>query len=120
MILKITNSDSNFGINVFVMTINDFKMKEHHPFIAASKWERIEVDLCEELPGGILNQIVSNVEIVPVFDMKNITPKIIALLSEICVNDRARIRFTATREPDKLVELLESLGERYEWNKALR
>lgn len=92
MILKVTNSQEEFGINTYKLSLFDFSQKEYHPFIATQEWDRVEIDLNEDTPKGIIRQLTQNIRVVPIFDKENITVKVMQLLCELLPDYSANLR----------------------------
>ena len=59
MNIAITNRAEDYGMDTYIVSLENFKKKEYHPFIASSKWDDCYIDICEETPRGIIRQVLS-------------------------------------------------------------
>jgi len=114
MILRIVAGEKEIGeLGTHTLTLKEFGMKEYQPFLATEKWERVDIDLTEETPRGLIRQLVKSNHIVPHFDKENITMHIMYLLCEIAVDDAARLRSLYTRDMSAFKEALEEVSKKY-------
>lgn len=88
MILRVTNSDVDYGSETYKISLMDFGCKEYHPFIASNKWEKVYIDITEDTPKGIIRQVIPMLPICPVLDTDNISKRMLFLLCEV-FNDEA-------------------------------
>lgn len=117
MVLKITDSSKTYGLNICVMTLEEFSRKESHLYIATENWERIEVDICEKTPAGYLNQMSVKCPIVPV--VLEINPKVLMRLCEMYPNDRAYLRSHYNKGLEAFETYLKNMDERYSWSSLI-
>ena len=116
MVLRITNNDKEYDNRFYYkLSLFDFSQKEYHPFIATQTWDRVDIDLCDETPGGIIGQLVSNTRVVPIFDVVNVSPKVLSILCEIVPRDRAKLRALYKSDREAFYKLLQDLVSQYRW-----
>lgn len=108
MVLRITDEAVEIRDGECIMSFDEFIMPEMHPFIATTNWEMIYIDLCDKTPKGIIRQMVSTPQVVPVIKSE-MSPRIMSLLCEIFVDESAQLRAyyrTDRNAYDKLVQEL--------------
>ena len=44
MVLRVTDSNEDFGIGTIVVSLEHFGMKEYHPLIASKQWTCVYLD----------------------------------------------------------------------------
>lgn len=115
MILKVTDSQLEFGINVYKLSLFNFGQKEYHPFIATQKWDRVEIDLTDDTPRGYIKQLIQNTVVVPKFDIDNVTPRVMQLLCEVTPDNAAKLRATYLKDKIAFKELVNELSKQYGW-----
>ncbi|MCI9050730.1 MAG: hypothetical protein HFI05_02210 [Lachnospiraceae bacterium] len=115
MILKITDSNEDYSMNIYKLSLFEFGQKEYHPFIATQKWDIVEIDLNENTPRGIIRQLVKNVIVRPIFDKTNITVRVMQLLCEIVPDSAGELRASFLKDKTKFYVIVKELSERYGW-----
>lgn len=116
MRLKITEKKENLEEpDVYLLTFQEFRMKEYQPFLATQSWERVDIDLTEETPRGLIRQLVKSNCIIPHFDKENITRNVMFLLCEIAVDDAARLRSLYSKDKKLFKEAVEEISIKYHW-----
>lgn len=115
MILKVTDNNVDYGMNIYKMSLFDFGQKEYHPFIATQEWEKIEIDLNENTPRGIIRQLIKNMTVIPIFDKSNISVRVMQLLCEIVPDSAGELRASFLKDKPKFYKLVKDLSKRYLW-----
>lgn len=119
MKLEITANDTKQEkLGVYVLNLKEFKMKEYHPFLATQRWERVDIDLTDETPRGLIRQLIKSNQIVPHFDKENITRNIMYLLCEIAVDDTAKLRSYYSKDKQLFKKALEEIIVKYNWEET--
>lgn len=113
MVLRITNSEEDFGITVHKISLANFAQKEYHPMLAVTKWDKVYIDLCEETPRGIIKQLLRKCQIIPVFDRENVTPRVLQLLCEIIPDESAKLRQSFMKGQDIFKACLDEMEVKY-------
>lgn len=106
MILRITDSKEDFGITTYVISLENFGRKEYHPLLASRIWDCVYIDLNEDTPRGIIKQLVKRTKIIPIFDINNVTPRVMQVLCEICPDYTGQIRVAYSNNKEELTKLL--------------
>ena len=115
MILKITNSEEIYGLDVYKISLKNFGLKQFHPYIASQHWDLVEVDLCEETPRGYLKQLLPTTRIVPIFNKDDVTVRVMQLLCEIAPDFAAKLRVSYIKDKTEFNKLLDEVAEFYKW-----
>lgn len=116
MKLRVIDGNVDVGeLGVYTLSMEQFCMKEYHPFIAANEWDEVRIDLTENTPIGIIRQIVKSYRIIPQFDKENITLRIMKLLCEICVDEAAKLRTLYASDMETFKDFVQELGDKRNW-----
>lgn len=115
MKLAIVNSPVQAGAGVYVLTSEQFAMKEYQPFLASTCWDEVRIDLGEGIPLGVIRQIIRSNKVIPCFDPTQLSLKIVKLLCEICVDESATIWKLYTSDKEALVKFLADLSKKRGW-----
>jgi len=115
MKLAIVNSPIQATAGVYVLTAEQFAMKEYQPFLASTCWDEVRIDLGEDMPLGVVRQIIRSNKVIPCFDPTKLSLKIVKLLCEICVDESAIIWKLYTSDREALTEFLVDLGKKRGW-----
>ena len=110
MILRITDEMTGVEPNIYVISNYNFAQYEFHPFIAANKWEQVQIDISNDTPVGIISQLVGTAMIIPTVKDVEFTPHAMKVLCEIFPDNRARIRATYMKDLKSCKELVKTLG----------
>lgn len=93
MQLVVSNDDKEYGIEVYKISLSEFKSKEYHPFIATQEWESITIEVSDDTPRGVIRQLIPLAKInVILKDIDNITPIMMQVLCEIYPGYSAKLR----------------------------
>lgn len=115
MKLAIVKSPVSMGADVYVLTTEQFAMREYQPFLASTRWDEVRIDLDEGTPLGVVRQIIRTNRVIPCFDLENLSLKTVKLLCEICVDESAVIWKLYTSDKVALKEFLADLGKKRGW-----
>lgn len=116
--MKLRVIDGNVGVGelgVYTMSMEQFRMKEYQPFIASNEWDEVRIDLTENTPLGIIRQIVRSYKVIPCFDRKNVSLRVMKLLCEICMDDSAKLRMLYSSDMDAFLGFVQELGNKRNW-----
>lgn len=111
MVLRITNDQADdFPFEDKVMEIKDFADTATHPFIAAGKWSRVYIDIDDEVPTGIIRQVVKVYTVKPVIkNIEDISTKGMLLLCEIFPDHSAKLRYLYMKQRGEFTNLVKEL-----------
>lgn len=101
--------------SVYYLTTQQFAMKEYHPFLAVQEWERVDIQLGDGIPRGIIRQLIHSSFVVPHYDENNITTNVMFLLCEIAEDDSARLRSAYGKGIDMFKKVLSDVAVKYGW-----
>ena len=109
MNLRITDSNEDYGIDTYKLSIEDFSCKEFHPMIATTKWQHIYIDLTDKTLRGIIRQLLPICKVTPVFDRSSVTVRTVQLLCEIYQDEASKLRSLFMEDQSKFFELVDEL-----------
>lgn len=110
MDIVIANNDTEYGIDVYKISLEQFADKAYHPFIATQKWDNITVEISDETPRGIIRQLLPLGRIkVVIKDVKTLSGTQARLLGEVFPDESARIMKLFMSNKDELCKLVEEL-----------
>ena len=113
MILRITDSAEDFGLNVYKVSVENFANKLYHPMIATTKWEVVYIDVVDNLPRGFILELIKKARVLPVFDKNNVSLKMLQILCEILPDESARMKSTYMQNKEEFIKLMEQFEEEY-------
>ena len=113
MILRITDSNEDFGDDTYKVSLENFSNKVYHPMIATTKWDVVYVDITDKTPRGILMQVIKNARVVPVMDKNTVSMKMVQVLCEILPDEAFRLRTVYRQGKWEFIKFLEQLEEEY-------
>lgn len=99
----------------YILSFDQFGNKAYHPYLATQKWDEAIIEVNDKTPRGIIRQLVHSVKVIPVYDKEKITPRIMTVLCEICVDDAVRLRQLYVTDKEAFAQFLNELKERYGW-----
>jgi len=104
MILCISNTpDTTPGVmTVYPAWLED---KGTHLFIASNVWDKLHVDICDEIPEKVLRYVITKCKTIEVTTPEKLTDKHIALLCELYPHAEGQIRKAAMLNRDISVYL---------------
>lgn len=118
MVLKILKSKEE-NLTDMYLTPEEFADPAYHPFIATTEFDKVIVELCDEIPTGYISQIVAKGnKVIPIIG--KLDDKVVALLCEMYPEHRAEIRFTYMRKRAEFQNVLDKLACEYNWTSELR
>lgn len=109
MVLRVTDSNEDFGIGTIVVSLEHFGMKEYHPLIASKQWTCVYLDLTEKTPRGKVTQLLQRTKIIPVFDKDNVTPRVLQLLCEIVPDYTGKLRSSYVNDKETFNTIIDRL-----------
>lgn len=112
MVLRITDSEEDFGITSYKVSLAAFAMKEYHPMIATTQWDRVYIDCNEKTPRGIIKQLIDTTKVIPVFDKSNVTPRVLQLLCEVAPDQTAALKSAYMKGAEAFNAVISDLEER--------
>lgn len=115
MRLVIADEVENREPNVYYLTTQQFAMKEYHPFLAVQEWERVDIQLSDAVPRGVIRQLIHSSFVVPHYDEDNITMTVMFLLCEVAEDDSAKLRSAYGRGIDNFKSVLKEVAVKYGW-----
>ena len=104
MILHISNTPSTEPgvMTVYPVWLED---KGTHLFIASNIWDKLHVDICEEIPEKVLRYVITKCKAVEVTLPENLSEKDVTLLCELYPEKEGQIRKAAMLNRDVSVYL---------------
>lgn len=102
-------------LGVYVLTMQQFAMKEYHPFLATQEWDEVQIDFTENTPLGVIRQLIRTSKVIPRIDLEHITLRTMKLLCEICVDESAKLRHLYNTNADAFKEYVKELGALRKW-----
>lgn len=115
MRLYITDTiDDEISFDVVRMTTSEFNEIRNHPYIASMRFDEVVVDITPKIKLGYLIPLMKVTRVIP--KINEIDSHTIAVLSELCREHSAELRFTFIRDKDKCRELIEKIKEEYRWD----
>lgn len=91
MILKISN-DNTITEGVVSIPYSWLNNKSVHLYLACNKWDKLEVDMSEEIPEGVLKYIIMKSSDKEVKLMGEVTPKVCSLICEMFPEKAGAVR----------------------------
>lgn len=99
MVLKISN-DTSIEEGVFKVPYSWLLNKSVHLYLACNKWDKLIVDMSEDIPEGVLKYIIMKSSDKQVTLPAEITPKVVVLLCEMYPEKAGTIRKYAMLKKD--------------------
>ncbi len=116
MDLYVVESATGVGeLGDYVMTTEQFAMKEYHPFLATQKWDRAFIEINNKLPMGLLSQLINAYRIVPILKSLDIDLRTMKLLCEILPEKAVEMRSLFYGNRDEYKRYITVLSQREGW-----
>lgn len=115
MNLIITEKERDSTLGEYALTFKQFADKSYHPFLAANKWDTMQVELNDNTPLGLIRQVSTVKKIVPIFDKENITPKVLSLLCEILPECAGTLRRSYSMDREDFQKQLNEISSMRGW-----
>lgn len=117
MILRVQNSAEQ-GLDTMCITPMQFSDKAYHMFIATNTFDKVVIELTDEIPTGYVSQLLTKHKVIPI--VNEVNEKTVVLLAEIYPDKASELRYAWMRNKNKLNEIIESLRENYHWEEEIR
>lgn len=115
MRLYVTDTQSDeVSFDVVRISTNEFNQIRNHPYIASMRFDEVIVDISPSIKLGYLIPLMKHTRVIP--KIGEIDSHTITILSEICRDRAAELRYSFIRDKEKCKEIVENLKEEYGWN----
>lgn len=109
------NPPEDKSFDVVYITPVEFNHLRNHLFIASSKFDEVLVEVSPKIKIGTLIPMIGATKIIPLItEVNNHT---VSLLSELCRDKAAQLRFTYIRDKEACKELVNEIIDEYGWRK---
>ena len=116
MRLYITDTVSDeVSFDVVRITTGEFNEIRNHPYIASMRFDEVIVDITPKIKLGYLIPLMKSTKLIP--RINEIDSHTITILSELCRDRAAELRYSFIRDKEQCKEIVEKLKEEYGWNK---
>lgn len=98
-------------LNDYVISLDAFRDKAYHPFIAVHKWDLIIIQVCDKTPRGIIKQLLPLGHIsVFIENWKTLSIHQIQVLCEIFPDYAGKIKIAYARDKNGVKPLIEEIN----------
>lgn len=109
------NVPEDRSFDVIYMSTSEFNCAHNHLFIASSKFDEVLVEVTPKIKIGTLMPMIGSTKIIPL--ITEVNNHAISLLSELCKDRAAQLRFTYIRDKEACKELVNSMIDEYGWRR---
>lgn len=112
-----TDKSMEEDFDTVVMDPIEFNHLSVHPYIATAGFTEVQLDLSSKVDSAYVSELVRKIVVRPIYRDFNLSDDAILNLSYIYPDKAAALRIYSLKDKDKLVSLLSTLADTYDWRK---
>ena len=99
----------------YVITTDQFKLREYHPFLATQKWDKAVIELNDQFPLGLLSQLINAYRIIPMIKTQDISMRVMKLLCEVVPDRAVEMRSLYCKDKAEYMQLIKDIASKEGW-----